>query len=520
MSAEQLLTKYDFEKFIWKSVTTADGSQCFARPLGGAELVQELYNRFEKGHQTMFFAAYLDLARPQSDSAIVAAARAAWISLRYQIPIIATSVEVGEDDVPMLKYRVPNADQVEGWADRTLVLHHRPALDLNRLREELGAQKVPSPDGDQTWMHLVIGSSNSTVPVSRIGFIFHSHHSPTDGNGSKIITNRYLAEFGTRLVGAEAVSISDLPWGTEVENLTPAIFNVLGSSEPIPIHPSSDEEPTFSHPVYSTLGAEMQTIGESLKNQYGFNPRDADPGWTNAQRVEVVFSSKESEALLAYMKREPYTLTVLAHAALAMVVIFFNPASKDAANLFMNNFCMFDVRPRLKAPYTGKGYPGYALVPPMLRLPVSLFLTSEGASVPLDRGLLVKLMDEIRDRYMAHKQRAIGYVAQASDIFAYVMKQGYAVDYSPVNQCYMLSSDGPGETYLSSTFQGPKGDTVFKLAKFFTSLNHPHPAPYFRLSSWNGVVDIGADFNGNLLSAEDANTYLAKWKEFMFLIMN
>jgi hypothetical protein len=213
----------------------------------------------------MFFAAYLDLARPQSDSTLIAAARAAWISIRFEIPVVATAIEVGEDDVPMLKYRVPDADQVKGWANRTLVVHHRPALDLNRLREELGAQKIPSTEGDQTWMHLVVGSSNSTVPVSRIGFIFHTHHAVTDGNGSKIIVNRYLTEFAARLVDAEKVSASDLPWGTEVKNLTPAIFNVLGSSEPIPIHPSSDEEPTFAHPLYATLGGELQTIVESLK---------------------------------------------------------------------------------------------------------------------------------------------------------------------------------------------------------------------------------------------------------------
>lgn len=89
---------------------------------------------------------------------------------------------------------------------------------------------------------------------------------------------------------------------------------------------------------------------------------------------------------------------------------------------------MFDVRPRLKAPYTGKGYTGYALAPPVLRLPVSRFLASDGTPLPLDRGLLTELMDEIRDRYAAHKQRAVAYVAQASDMFAYGMKQGYAAN--------------------------------------------------------------------------------------------
>ncbi|KAJ6469456.1 hypothetical protein C8R45DRAFT_937855 [Mycena sanguinolenta] len=508
MSVEQLLTKYDFEKFTWKAVTATDGSQGFARPLAGVEL-------------TLFFAVFLDLVHPHSESAaIVAAARAAWISLRYQTPIVATAIEVGQDEVPMLKYRVPNANQVEEWADRTLRTHHRPALDLGRLREELGNQKVPSLEGDQTWMHLVLGAADSTGPVSPIGFIFHTHHSVTDGNGCKIIVNRYLTHLAAQLTATKRVVASDLAWGSEVEHLTPAMFNVLESSEPIPIHPSSDEVPTLAHPLYGTLGAEMQAIGQSLQNQYGFKPRAVDPGWASSQRLELTFTPKESDTLLAHMKTEPYTLTVLAHAALSMVAVFFNPPSKDAADFALSNFCMFDTRPRLKAPYTGEGYPGYALCPPMLHLPVSLFLTSEGSPLPLDQDLLMKLMGEIRDRYTGNKQRAIAYIAQASDMFAYGMKQGYAANYFTVNQCYMFSSDGPGELYLNSTFKNVNGNAIFKLTKFFTSLNHPHPAPFFRLSSWNGVIDVGADFNGNVVSAEDVRMYLAKWKEFMFLVMS
>ncbi|KAJ7736879.1 hypothetical protein B0H16DRAFT_1572945 [Mycena metata] len=408
----------------------------------------------------------------QSEAILTAAAQAAWIGLRYQVPIIATTIEVGEDDVPMLKYRVPRINEVEEWAHRTLVVHHRPALDINRLREELGELKVPSPQGDQTWMHLVLDSSKDTASVSRIGFIFHTHHSVTDGNGGKIITNRYLAEFGTRL-RAGNTSIPDFLWGTESENLTPAIFNVLGPSEPVPIHPSSDQEPTFAHPFYRTLGGEMQSIGASMENQYGFKARDGDQGWPDSRRAELVFSPKESKTLLTYMKNEPYTLAVLLHAALAMVVMFYKPGSKDAKNSFLNNFVMVDVRSHLKVPYTGEGYPGYAIAPPMLRLPVSLFLTSEGTALALDKELLVKVMSEIRERYAEHKERAISYIAPASDIFAYAMKRSYAVDHHPVNQCYMFSSDGPGEKFLKSTVRDTSGNTLFEITKFFTFICHP-----------------------------------------------
>ncbi|KAJ7123113.1 hypothetical protein C8R44DRAFT_735704 [Mycena epipterygia] len=478
MSAEQLLAKFDLDKFIWKPSTTADGAECLARPLAGAEL---------------------------SEAAVVAAARDAWVFLRYQIPIIATSINVDENDVPMLKYRVPDATQVGEWADRTLRVHRQTsAMNLNQLREELGGQKVPDAEGDQTWMHLIVQNSPSADSLLvQLGFIFHTHHAITDGNGCKIITNQFLAEFAKRLGGAQNGS---LQWGKEVGNLTPAILN-----------------PTFGHPVYGTLGAEMQNIVESMQNQYGFKPRPADQEWPSARRVELVFSKGESEDLLAHFWDNLNLLfsALKAHAALAMVLMFYNPASPETSQYTMNNFCLVDVRPRLRASYASRhGYPGYALAPPMCRVPVALFLSPEGTPLPLERSVLVKAMEAIRERYAAQRQMAVAYIAQAAEMFVYGMKQGYAANQIPVNQCYMLSSDGKGENILDTTFADERGKASFSLAKFFTSINHPHPAPYFRVSSWQGVIEIGADFNGNLISAEEVEMHLAKWKEFMFHILN
>ncbi|KAJ7638213.1 hypothetical protein FB45DRAFT_902275 [Roridomyces roridus] len=514
MSAEQLLAKCDLDKFKWSSTD----ARTFSRPLGGSELVQDLYNRFEKGNQALFFAAYLDFAEPQAVSTVLAAARAAWLSLRYQIPIVATSIQVDDSSTPRLEYRVGDAAQVNKWADRTLVVNCRPVLDLNRFREELGAQMVPSVSGDQTWMHIVMTpASLSSSRVSQLGFILHTHHAPIDGMGSRIVVNRYLTEFAKSL-GDDGKEPA-LQWGGEVENLTPAVFNVLAPSEPVPIPSSSAEEPSVIHPLYATLLGEMAVLGKSLEDQHGFKPRGGDPGWPNAQRLQLLFSSSESDRVFECMKEQPYTLTILAHAALAMTQVFFNPVSTETEHLYMNNFVMRDIRSRLKAPYTDAGYPGYALSPPMFRLPVSLFL-SDGTLLPMDRELLLKLMGETEQIYDGHRKMAVAYVAQAAEVFAYMMQQGYAHNQVAVNEAYNFSSDGAGEKYLDSTFQDANGKNMFSLRKFFTSVNHPHPAPYFRLSSWKRIIDIGADFNGNLLAPEEANEYLAKWKEFMLLIVN
>jgi hypothetical protein len=40
---------------------------------------------------------------------------------------------------------------------------------------------------------------------------------------------------------------------------------------------------------------------------------------------------------------------------------------------------------------------------------------------------------------------------------------------------------------------------------------------FFRLSSWGGVIDLGADYNSNLVKTEEAVGYLNLWKRFLLL---
>ncbi|KAJ7123107.1 hypothetical protein C8R44DRAFT_735698 [Mycena epipterygia] len=83
--------------------------------------------------------------------------------------------------------------------------------------------------------------------------------------------------------------------------------------------------------------------------------------------------------------------SVLAHAALVMILMFYNSASPETSQCTMNNFCMVDVRPRLKAPYASRhGYPGY------LRHPFYAPPSNTGTPLPLDRPVLVKTMEAIQ----------------------------------------------------------------------------------------------------------------------------
>lgn len=43
---------------------------------------------------------------------------------------------------------------------------------------------------------------------------------------------------------------------------------------------------------------------------------------------------------------------------------------------------------------------------------------------------------------------------------------------------------------------------------------------FFRLSSWGGVIDLGADYNSNIMKTEDMMNYLNQWKRFLLLILD
>jgi hypothetical protein len=42
---------------------------------------------------------------------------------------------------------------------------------------------------------------------------------------------------------------------------------------------------------------------------------------------------------------------------------------------------------------------------------------------------------------------------------------------------------------------------------------------FFRLSSWGGVIELGADYNSNLVKMEEAMGYLDLWKRFLLLVV-
>ncbi|KAJ3793873.1 hypothetical protein GGU11DRAFT_690908 [Lentinula aff. detonsa] len=495
-----ILIKTDLNKYAWNILPPKNGMEGRVRLLAGGEIVQDVLNRYFKGFQTLFFAINADLSSPTSTENVIRAARDAWIRLRYLVPTIASLVVVDGNDTPSLQYYSPSESGVQEWADETFVVHREPhPIDLRALRRKLGIIKVPSELGHQTWMHL---SFHDTDTVSSIGFMLHTHHSPFDGSAVKILTNVYLKEFAKAL-GGEKVA-EGLNWGAEVDNLLPAAFNVMLSTEPNP------EIQSF-----------MLLILIIAQDTYNLKPRSGDPGWPVTCREELAFSKQESELFMQKLKgpSQSYTVTHAAHAALVMVNIFDNPPTQELASKSISCEFIVNSRRHLQAPYSNRdGYPGYALSVMPHGFPLKMFLSQSGEVQPLDKGMLVMLMQHARTIYDELKKMpvALSFMIPTSDIFSSLLKQLAATD-TPENS-FRVSHDGPGETFIDHTFMDSSNNEICTVTKFFTSVNRTDPGPFFRVSSWGGIIELGADYNSNIISQDDVKAYLQKWKEFMMLV--
>ncbi|KAG1839729.1 hypothetical protein DFJ58DRAFT_733179 [Suillus subalutaceus] len=245
---------------------------------------------------------------------LTSSAQECWCWLHFQIPTIASFINGSNHELPMMTYTTVSPQEISQWAHCTLIVHSPSHINLDQLRVNEGQKKVPSSDGDQAWMHLVPGEiANGTV--SKFGLLFHTHHTPFDGTGLKII-------------------------GNKLENLPPAAYNILNSNEPLPISPNSPEEPSFDHKYYKSLGSVLASFSVAAKDMYRFRACQKDTEWPKTCCAEVLLMREESGGILTASKISGFTLTHLAHSALAMVIIADNPPNLASLSHYLNNMSL------------------------------------------------------------------------------------------------------------------------------------------------------------------------------------
>ncbi|KAF8896711.1 hypothetical protein CPB85DRAFT_1328853 [Mucidula mucida] len=476
---DQLLTKYDIHKFKWTALPVDNPAHpARTRLLCGGENIHDVMNRYMNGDQTLFFALSIELLTTVSREQLIVACRESWLWLRYQIPIVACTIYVDGDDQGHLQYHSPTPKSASAWADRTFCVHS--GLDLDALRSE-------------TWLHFSCSDSNA-AHVPEFGLLFHSHHAPFDGTGVKLIMARFFDRLSQLLIHSSSDDIA-LQWGSEIDNLTPSVSDVLSDDEPLPIPLLSDDLPSFLHPYYSSLKQVNKTMVDYFQNdKHGFSARAAvAEGLPSCNRASLLLSRDDTT-----------------HAALSMVTIDDNPPS----NSHITNY-----RHRLHPEYT-RSYTGYSLGTSIFRIPVSLFSAETANFASLDGRALANTMRFVRATYEAEKSipAPLSTMGQLAELQAVEMKKAARESLIAPNYCYMFSSDGIGERYLPLEYTDQNGATVMRVKSFFTSLSRVDPGPFFRISTWRGQMELSADYNSKAVDAETVKRHLDKWKDFMFLV--
>ncbi|KAG2752589.1 hypothetical protein P692DRAFT_20830049 [Suillus brevipes Sb2] len=107
--------------------------------------------------------------------------------------------------------------------------------------------------------------------------------------------------------------------------LPPSVYSILNSTEPLPVSLDSPEEPFFDHEYYKSFSSVLSGFGAAAKDTYGFNARPEDTERPKTPR-------RESAKIQTASKISGFTLTHLAHAALAMVVIAYNPPNPASSS--------------------------------------------------------------------------------------------------------------------------------------------------------------------------------------------
>ncbi|EJD54699.1 hypothetical protein AURDEDRAFT_156476 [Auricularia subglabra TFB-10046 SS5] len=448
----------NFDRYTWRPLPADEHN--WVRHAVGGERYDDFLNRYVHGEQNLFLGRLL----------------------RYSLPTIALTTTPDAEDHPLMIYRVlQGAEEVANWVERT-TLFHESGTDLDTLRVQLGKLTLPFANGDQTFIHIVPGDSTSKYSV-----LLHTHHTPFDGAGTKIVMSRFLRLLARALEDptSAAEEVLALRWGGETANLLPAYCSVISEGEPL------------SGPLYEqTLGSIMQGFVENLPRKYGYKPRGE--GISVGRRMEHKFSGEESMNIIDFARTKGLTVNQLVHAAVFLSATSDNPPSETTpADASFFTFGLMDCRSRLAPPHNDS-YAGYCLGISGINVPLSM------VSGETSTERLLAVANGVREEYA--KQKALpallGVIAQEIDLVLEATKAG------PPPAPWMgpwYAGYGIGERYLEAGYMSADGAVeVIRVVDFFTSLNQVQPGPFFRSYSWNACLTISLDHNAAAMPAVKA----------------
>jgi hypothetical protein len=210
----------DYTKYRWQN--SAADPLLHERYAAGAERFVHDWAQQHDGQGSFLLRFDTAFVNPVSAHDLLDAARQAWLTLRFDTPVIATTTKSTSNGDSMITYRAA-ADQAEAeaWASRTVQLVEPAALGDEH--DVLNRWRVWEDGGDQAMLILVPRSDK------RCEIVLLVSHAWTDGGGAKVVGSKFLAILA-RYLGEPSLAGSDhaqLRWGQESSNLLPAYPEIV-----------------------------------------------------------------------------------------------------------------------------------------------------------------------------------------------------------------------------------------------------------------------------------------------------
>ncbi|OOF91827.1 hypothetical protein ASPCADRAFT_210770 [Aspergillus carbonarius ITEM 5010] len=267
-------------------------------------------------HYTIFSRVSVTLPFT-SPAAATAALRLAWQQLRYEQPMIATTIE-GLTKV----YEVPDEAALTQWVAATFIVS--PAANAEALT------RIMTPIHQATLYYLPASAE----------LVFRSHHALIDGVGTLMLWHRFLS------ILANPPSESPPSFGDEPARLAPSLEAVL-------------QHPVPPKPALAAQGAQL--VQACVQAMPGIGPvnRVGTVAAGPVQNREWVFPERTSAALVQACKAQGFSVSAAVQAAYIRTIVAHAdpdaPGSRSHPHRYVTVNSV-NLRPKLPAPYNTSQY--------------------------------------------------------------------------------------------------------------------------------------------------------------------
>ena len=472
--------------------------------------LEQLYTTLAKMHEGTghtFFAitACVTLNIPTSNSEslsqleaqIEKALRHSWKQMRYDHPTLAAPVVYDPDTKSCKKvYQSPQgASEVNDWLEETFKV-----VDKAQTGQEF-ANSDP-PVGRFATLYLVTPPHDPQQSEITKELVFHSPHDLIDGVGTLMLLDNLIR------AASEAFSsvntLSEVSFGDESKNLSPH----LGFAGNIPSARTSAQE---------TKLREIQSANEEARKDFEILklPFTSASEIGNSTRIAINLSPTDSQAVIARCKTLGVTPTHVFHAGMALALRDLQTKGQEERKARYIGYSLINLRRWCKEPYNSPKhaasvYHSASVVSLVVDVVIPSVEQSKLASKrPNGFG---SALTQVRDFYQSWRPDA--------DFLSMVpyIATGKLPPYSPETGLVPPPDKAPSVTLSSMGVL----DQIIKPQQGSFRVEDPwvigaeyRSALGLFLSTWKGVLSLGAGYNDAFHSEDEVLGFLESVKEIV-----